>query len=168
MAVILPVHTTPTTLSLHFTGLVGYIRPCIVLIGSDFYAEYPDYVSPTMDLFVEDQVPFGVSSPLSCPKDSEHLERAFDLSRYHHLSKKLGVPSVVNQHAPVIRLLRILGNTSSGSLADVLSPAKLLSDFDASSTQGGPRQTHSGSSGALGGTYPVRRYYILEINPYRL
>jgi hypothetical protein len=126
------------------------------------HAEYPaGYVSPIMDLFAEDQVPLGVSSPLSCPQDSEHLERAFDLLQYQHLFKKLGVSSVVDHHILIARVLRILGNTSSGSSVDLLSAPKLLSSLDASSTQGGPQQTDSDSSDGKGGEknsmYPVRR-----------
>lgn len=116
---------TPCRQTTLLLGSVRYIRLHIVLICSHYHAEYPaDYVSPVMDLFVEDQVPFGVPSTLSCPKDSEHLERAFDFLQYQHLLKKLGVSSVINQHT-LVRLFRILGNTSSGSSFEFLAAAKL-------------------------------------------
>jgi len=89
-----------------------------------------------MDLLVEDPVPFGVSSPPSCPEGSEHLEKAFDFFRYQHLSKKLGVPSALNRRTP-IRLFRILGNTSSGSAFVSLAVTK-LARFDPS-VQGGEK-----------------------------
>jgi hypothetical protein len=87
-----------------------------------------------MNLFVEDQVPFGVSSPLSCPKDSELSEQAFDFLRFQHLYKQLDLPSIVNQHTLVVSLLnsRRVSETSSGSF-DFWSAANLLSGFDASS-----------------------------------
>jgi len=66
-----------------------------------------------MDLFVEDPVPFGVKPLLSCPKDSELLERGYDLLYYQHLFMKLGIPSVVHLR-DLPQLLRLLGNTSSG------------------------------------------------------
>jgi hypothetical protein len=126
-------------------------------LSSHYRVEYPaHYVPPVLDLFAEDRAPFHVSSQRSCPKASEHLERAFELLRYKYLSKKLGVPSVANQYALVVRPLRILGNTSSPS-AGFLSVSNLL---DASFTQGGPQLPNSGSRGAIGekhGTYLVRR-----------
>jgi hypothetical protein len=92
-----------------------------------------------MDLFVEDQLPFGVSSALSCPKDSEHLEKAFDFLQYQHLSTKLDVPSAINQRT-LVRLFRVLGNTSSGSSFEFLA-AKL-----ARFIQGGRQEIYGGSS----------------------
>ena len=101
-----------------------------------------------MDLFVEDEVPFGVFFSQSCPKDSEHLERAFDLLQYQHLFQKLGVPSVVGQEIIIIRRLRVLGNTSSGSSLDLLPANQLLSAFNSSaSSKGGPQETHGGCTG---------------------
>ena len=109
-----------------------------------------------MDLFSEDQVPFGssVSSSLSCPKDSERIELAFDVLRSQHLFRKLGVPSVVNQRSP-LRFLRILGNTSSGSSLDLSTATKLLSGLN--STHGGPHKSNGDPNGFMGrdrnGTY---------------
>ena len=136
MAVIMGTLCRQTTLSL---GLVRYICLHVALISLHHLAEYPAYyVSPVMDLFVEDQVPFGVSPPLSCPKDSEHLEKAFDFLQYQHLSKKLDVSSEINRRT-LVRLFRILGNTSSGSSIELLAAAKL-----ARFIQGGLQEIHGG------------------------
>lgn len=119
----------------------------IALVGLHHCPEYPaDYAPPVMDPFVDDQVPFGVSSSLSCLKDSEHLEKAFDLLRYQHLSKKLGVPSALNQRTP-IRRLRILGNSSSGSPFEFLAVAAKLAHF----IQSGSREIYGGSKGSTRG-----------------
>lgn len=54
-----------------------------------------------MDLFSDDPIPFGFSPP-SCPVSSEHLERSFDLLRYRHAFKQLGVPSVVDSEIRIV------------------------------------------------------------------
>lgn len=99
-----------------------------------------------MDLFTDDEVPFGVSSLFSCPKDTEHLERAFDFLRYQHMSGELGVPSVVNQDTTLVRPLLDLGNTSGSAEFG----------FDSSSAQGGPQKINGG------GKYGASRLSVME------
>ena len=107
------------------------------------HAEFADYVPPVMDLFVEDPAPFGIKPLLSCPKDSEHLERTYDLLHYQHLFMKLGIPSVVHL-SDLPQLLRLLGNTSSGDFWDAVNR---LSGFNAQA-QG---QTNGDSNDYTGG-----------------
>lgn len=110
------------------------------------HTEHPaDYVPPVMDLFTEDRVPLGYSnaSPDVCRKDLEHLERAFDLLKYQYLFKTYGVP-LDNQDLLLVRPLRILGNTSSGSAAEVFSAMTPLPYFILS-TNGGDSADFSSS-----------------------
>ena len=115
-----------TTVPVQWMGKIvqSFLSP---LVHITCYIEYPaDYVPPVMNLFAEDGVPLGYSSfsPEVCPKDSEHLERAFDLLKYQYLFKTYGVP-LDNQDLLLVRPLRTLGNTSSGSADDVFSSMTL-------------------------------------------
>ena len=66
------------------------------------------------------------------------LEKAFDYLQYQHLSKRLDVSSEINRHT-LVRLFRILGNTSSGSSFEFLAAAKL-----ARFIQGGLQEIYGG------------------------
>jgi len=112
-----------------------------------------------MDIFSDDTAPLGFSSSPFCPVDSEHLERSFDLLRYQHAFKQLGVPSVVNSG---IRL--VTSSTGSGShggtSTDIVSGRFGSTSRDASpspfldrprpSRNGGPNQGAGSGSGSGG------------------
>lgn len=80
-----------------------------------------------MNLFSDDPAPLGFSSASSCPVDSYHLERSYDLLRYHYDAKRLGVPSVVDSDIRIVTHAR--GQPARGTLIQTTihgSPSSLV------------------------------------------